>query len=211
MPGPRLTHQDRHTIAAALTQGLGYAEIARRLHRPTSTISREVTRNGGRHHYRADTAHHNTLQRAHRHTPHHDNPPQTTTTDTPAIQHFKTHYTTLMTDSGMPPIMSKVLISLLTSETGSHTSAELVELLHVSPASISKSVRYLEQLGLLRRQREPHQRRERYIMDDEGWIGAWLHALQVHKQLSDAAQLGAEAYGPHTTVGKRLQEWSAFS
>ena len=42
MPGGRLTQEDRRHIAAGLAEGLGYAEIARRLGRPTSTVSREV-------------------------------------------------------------------------------------------------------------------------------------------------------------------------
>lgn len=42
MPGARLTLEDRRQIAGWMTEGLGYAEIARRLGRPTSTISREV-------------------------------------------------------------------------------------------------------------------------------------------------------------------------
>ncbi|MFC7641200.1 helix-turn-helix domain-containing protein [Streptosporangium lutulentum] len=42
-----MTQQDRQRIAAGLTDGLSYAEIARRLDRPTSTITREITRNGG--------------------------------------------------------------------------------------------------------------------------------------------------------------------
>ncbi|NUT46387.1 MAG: helix-turn-helix domain-containing protein, partial [Saccharothrix sp.] len=47
MPGGRLTDEDRRDIAAGLALGLGYAEIARRLGRPTSTVTREVIRNGG--------------------------------------------------------------------------------------------------------------------------------------------------------------------
>ncbi|MFD9075860.1 helix-turn-helix domain-containing protein, partial [Streptomyces lasiicapitis] len=66
MPGGRLTHEDRLRVAAGLTDGLGYAEIARRLDRPTSTISREVARNGGPRGYRADHAHHATARRARR-------------------------------------------------------------------------------------------------------------------------------------------------
>lgn len=47
MPGGRLTQQERQQIALGLGDGLAYAEIARRLERPTSTITREVMRNGG--------------------------------------------------------------------------------------------------------------------------------------------------------------------
>ncbi|MFD0661872.1 helix-turn-helix domain-containing protein [Thermocatellispora tengchongensis] len=47
MPGGRLTYEDRQAIASGLADGLDYAEIARRLARPTSTVTREVARNGG--------------------------------------------------------------------------------------------------------------------------------------------------------------------
>ncbi|MFI6603640.1 helix-turn-helix domain-containing protein [Nonomuraea sp. NPDC050536] len=41
MAGGRLTYEDRRHIAAGLAKGLTYAEIARSLDRPTSTIGRE--------------------------------------------------------------------------------------------------------------------------------------------------------------------------
>ena len=39
MPGGRLTQQERQQIASGLADGLAYAEIARGLDRPTSTIT----------------------------------------------------------------------------------------------------------------------------------------------------------------------------
>ncbi|MFD0479385.1 helix-turn-helix domain-containing protein [Nonomuraea thailandensis] len=69
MPGGRLSQRDRHRIAAGLTDGLSYAEIARRLGRSTSTISREIGRNGGPGRYRPEQAHRATERRARRGTP----------------------------------------------------------------------------------------------------------------------------------------------
>ena len=66
MPGGRLTYQDRKKIAEALAEGISHAEIARRLGRPTSTVSREVNRNGGPDGYRPDQAHQATERRAQR-------------------------------------------------------------------------------------------------------------------------------------------------
>src|SRR3954452_23280506 len=66
MPGGRLTQRDRQQIALGLADDLPYAEIARRLDRPTSTVTREVMRNGGPGAYRADLAHRATERRAHR-------------------------------------------------------------------------------------------------------------------------------------------------
>src|SRR5688500_2987594 len=68
VPG-RLTQQERQRIAAGLDAGLSYAEIARRLGRPTSTISREIGRNGGPGAYRPQQAHRATARRARRGTP----------------------------------------------------------------------------------------------------------------------------------------------
>ncbi|MFC7646285.1 helix-turn-helix domain-containing protein [Streptosporangium lutulentum] len=64
MPGDRLTDEDRRHIAAGLAEGLGFAEIGRRLGRPASTVMREVTRNGGPDDYAAQRAQEATRQRA---------------------------------------------------------------------------------------------------------------------------------------------------
>ena len=48
MPGVRLGVEERETIALGLAREESFAELARRMGRPTSTISREVGRCGGR-------------------------------------------------------------------------------------------------------------------------------------------------------------------
>ena len=56
MPGVRMGAEERETIALGLAREDGFAEIARRMGRPTSTVSREVHRNGGRDAYRSTAA-----------------------------------------------------------------------------------------------------------------------------------------------------------
>lgn len=57
-PGPtRLSMADREEIRAGLARGETLTAIAGHLGRATSTISREVEKNGGRAHYRACSAH----------------------------------------------------------------------------------------------------------------------------------------------------------
>lgn len=51
-----LTEADREEISRGVAAAASFAAIGRRLHRPTSTISREVGRHGGRLGYRAATA-----------------------------------------------------------------------------------------------------------------------------------------------------------
>lgn len=51
-----LSAEDREEISRGLCAGRGIRQIARELGRPSSTVSREVARNGGRHRYRAAQA-----------------------------------------------------------------------------------------------------------------------------------------------------------
>jgi IS30 family transposase len=51
-----LTSAEREHISRGLAAAQSLRALARELHRPASTISREVTRNGGRTHYRATAA-----------------------------------------------------------------------------------------------------------------------------------------------------------
>lgn len=53
----RLSLDDRIEIRVGLELGLSYSELGRRLGRATSTISRDVAENGGRHRYRPLGAH----------------------------------------------------------------------------------------------------------------------------------------------------------
>ncbi len=61
-----LSLQDREEISRGLAVDESLASISRRLGRPTSTVSREVSRNGGRSHYRAARADRLTCERARR-------------------------------------------------------------------------------------------------------------------------------------------------
>jgi len=48
MPGRPLCAEEREEIRLGLAGDLAFAELARLLRRPTSTVSRDVWRNGGR-------------------------------------------------------------------------------------------------------------------------------------------------------------------
>ena len=52
----RLSIEDRETISRGLSANLSYAQIARQIGRPTSTVSREVKNNYGRYAYRCCSA-----------------------------------------------------------------------------------------------------------------------------------------------------------
>jgi DNA-binding transcriptional ArsR family regulator len=213
MPGGRLTQQERQQIALGLSDGLAYAEIARRLERPTSTITREVMRNGGPAGYRAELAHHATERRAHRRRPATPRgpglPAQADGRDPDAVREYEEAFTTLLMQQGVPKMMSRVLTCLYTSDAGSLTAAELVARLQVSPASISKAVTFLESQGLIRRERD-ERRRERYLADDDVFYQGMIAAARSNAQLSEIARQGVTLLGPDSPAAVRLENIARF-
>jgi len=214
MPGGRLTQQERQQIAAGLADGLAYAAIARRLDRPTSTITREVMRNGGPTGYRADLAHRATERRAHRRAQPAPRPSRSTAAphgrDDAAVREYEETFTTLLMQSGVPKMMARVLTCLYTSDSGSLTASDLVQRLDVSPASVSKAMTYLEVQGLARRERDEESRRERYVVDDDVWYQSMIAAARSNAQLAETARLGVTVLGPGTPAATRLENIARF-
>ncbi|MCM6777053.1 helix-turn-helix domain-containing protein [Nocardia sp. CDC159] len=196
MPGDRLTQDDRRFIAAGLAEGLGYAEIARRLGRPTSTVSREVSRNGGPGRYRPERAHRLATLRARRVRP------ATAEKGSPAdesesaeVTAFIAELTELLVQTGIPRMPARVLARIYLSDTGSSTAAELARVLRVSPASVSAAVALLESYELIRREREPGTRRDRYVLDNDAWYRSTVAGIRSTNRLAEAAQRGAALLG----------------
>ncbi|MEU6773998.1 helix-turn-helix domain-containing protein [Streptomyces sp. NPDC046759] len=213
MPGGRLTQQERQQIALGVADGLAYAEIARRLDRPTSTITREVMRNGGPTAYRADLAHRATEHRAHRRrqaAPRDPKAPaQAYGRDAEAVRAYEETFTTVLMASGMSKMMSRVLACLCISDTGSLTASELVQRLQVSAASVSKAIAFLESQGLVRRERD-ERRRERYVVDDDIWYQSMMASARSTAQLVDVARQGVGVLGPGTPAAARLENIARF-
>lgn len=214
MPGGRLQHEDRQLIAAGLAAGHGYAEIARQLDRPTSTITREVARNGGARGYRADHAHHATGSRARRRRP--VVPATTMATvdaygrDLEAVRQYAEQFAATLTGTGLSRMASRVLAHLYTTDSRSLTAAELVRELQVSPASISKAIGYLESLELVRREPDPRRRHEHYIVTEDIWIQAWKTSARANARWAETAQQGVKLFDPATPAGARLEKMSQF-
>lgn len=215
MPGGRLTQQERQQIALGLADDLAYAEIARRLDRPTSTVTREVMRNGGPTAYRADLAHRATEHRTHRRrqtapprAP--GTPPQTHGRDAEAVRAYEEVFTTIFMQSGLSKMTARVLVCLYTTDAGSLTAAELVQRLQVSPASVSKAVAFLESQGLIRRERD-ERRRERYLVDDDVMYQSTMASARATAHLADTARQGVAVLGPGTPAAGRLENIARFT
>jgi DNA-binding transcriptional ArsR family regulator len=213
MPGGRLTQQERQQIALGLADGLAYAEIARRLDRPTSTVTREVTRNGGPAAYRADLAHRATERRAHRRR---QSAPRGTETsplphgrDPEAVREYEESFTTVLMASGLPKMMARVLVSLYTTDEGTLTASELAQRLQVSPASVSKAIAFLETQDLVRRERD-ERRRERYLVDDDLWYQSMVASARSLVEVVESSRQGVAILGAGTPAGARLENVARF-
>ncbi|WBO69734.1 GbsR/MarR family transcriptional regulator [Streptomyces camelliae] len=213
MPGGRLTQPERQQIALGLADGLAYAEIARRLDRPTSTVTREVMRNGGPTAYRADLAHRATERRAHRRRQAAPRdaatPPQAHGRDAEAVREYEETLTTVFMQSGTPKMMARVMASLCISDAGSLTASELVQRLQVSPASISKAIAFLESQDLVRRDRD-ERRRERYSIDDDVWYQSMMASVRSTAQVAETARQGIDILVAGTPAATRLENIARF-
>ncbi|MCW6006665.1 helix-turn-helix domain-containing protein [Micromonospora sp. CPCC 205371] len=213
MPGGRLTQQERQQIALGVADSLAYAEIARRLDRPTSTITREVMRNGGPTAYRADLAHRATERRARRRRPAASrgprSAPQSNGRDAEAVAEYEETLTTVLMASGLPKMTARVLTCLFTTDAGSLSASQLAQHLQVSPASISKAIAFLESQSLVRRERD-ERRRDRYVVDDELFYQATIAGARSNDRLVQTARQGVAILGPHTPAANRLENIARF-
>ncbi|MFD9357878.1 helix-turn-helix domain-containing protein [Streptomyces sp. NPDC060031] len=204
MPGGRLTQRERQHIAAGLAGKLSYAEIARRLDRPTSTISREIARNGGPGGYRPQQAQLATVQRAQRGTP---APPRAAEAPGGTMEE---EIIELAVRSGLPRMTARVHVDLLLSEDGRRTAAELTRRLKVSPASVSVAVNFLVEHGYVRRERDPLRRRDIYVVDDDAWYHSIVISSRQTLEAAQASTAAVQTYGPESPVGQRLAKVGAF-
>ncbi|GAA2831148.1 GbsR/MarR family transcriptional regulator [Crossiella cryophila] len=214
MPAGRLTSQDRQHIAAGLAAGRGYADIARSLGRPTSTVTREVARNGGVAGYRAGDAQRASVRRARRRK---SAPARSAPTAADqygrapeAVAAAFAELTAMLTQTGLPQMAASVFACLYATDSGSLTAAELVRRLRVSPASVSKAVGYLEAQELIRRERDTSGRRERYVLGGDLWYRSLLASAQRNTLLAEGARRTATILGSDTPAGARLADASEF-
>jgi DNA-binding transcriptional ArsR family regulator len=130
--------------------------------------------------------------------------------DDEAVARFVENFATVLVESGLPRMPSRVFVALLATDSGRLTAAELAELLQVSPAAISGAVRYLTQFYMISRVRDPGTRRDQYRVDDDVWYEAILHRDQLLARWRRSGQEGVDALGPDSPAGRRMAETIAF-
>jgi DNA-binding transcriptional regulator GbsR (MarR family) len=130
--------------------------------------------------------------------------------DAEAVSRFVESFAAQLVEAGMPRMPARVFGALLASDEGMLTSAELGEQLKISPAAVSGAVRYLSQVHMVSREREPGSRRERYRVHADQWYEALTNREAVIKRWEDALRDGVTSLGSTTPAGRRIAETLAF-
>ena len=130
--------------------------------------------------------------------------------DEEAVGRFVEWFALTLAEAGFPRMAARVFVGILTADDGRRTAAELAELLQISPAAVSGGVRYLVQVGLAIREREPGQRRDHYRVHDDLWYEAITREGEMFARWEKGLCQGVEALGADTPAGARVDETRQF-
>jgi predicted transcriptional regulator len=130
--------------------------------------------------------------------------------DDDAVARFVERFALVLTEAGMTRMPSRVFVQLLATDDGKATAAELAQALHVSPGAISGAVRYLDQVGLVVKRRDPGERRDHYEVTDDLWYEVYANRDKQFAEWGRTLADGIEAVGPDTPAGRRLAQTRRF-
>ncbi|MFI9170934.1 GbsR/MarR family transcriptional regulator [Streptomyces lincolnensis] len=130
--------------------------------------------------------------------------------DQEAVAKFVESFAAQLVEAGMQRMSARVFAALLSSDEGVMTSSELGEQLKISPAAVSGAVRYLSQVHMVSREREPGSRRERYRVRGDQWYEALTNREAIIRRWEGALREGVSSLGADTPAGRRMAETLAF-
>lgn len=130
--------------------------------------------------------------------------------DSESILRFVERFALVLTESGMARMPARVFTALLVTDSGRLTAQELADTLRVSPAAISGAVRYLEQVSMVYRGREPGHRRDHYRVGSDLWYEMIMRRDRVLTRWVDSAREAVDLLGENTPAGARMAETLEF-
>jgi DNA-binding transcriptional regulator GbsR (MarR family) len=130
--------------------------------------------------------------------------------DDAAVSAFVERFSSSLVDSGWPRMPARVFVTLLASETPALNAAQLAERLQVSPAAISGAVRFLLQLDLASRDREPGSRRDMFRVEGDVWSRVIEQEMRATTKWRAYINTGIDAVGEGTPAAVRLTDMVDF-
>jgi predicted transcriptional regulator len=132
------------------------------------------------------------------------------TRDDEAVQRYAEQFGNVLAETGWPRMSARAFTAILTSEEGRLTAAELADRLQASPAAISGAVRYLLQLRLATREREPGSRRDVYVVQDDFWYQSMMRQDQSLVRWEEILNQMLQATDPGTPSDRRIRATLGF-
>jgi DNA-binding transcriptional regulator GbsR (MarR family) len=120
------------------------------------------------------------------------------------IRRFVERFADVLSAGGMPRMPARVFARILVEDDGQLTAREIAERLNVSAAAVSGAVRYLLQVGMLARTREPGERRDHYRVHDDVWPEMYTQQAALLRRWIETADDGATLLGADSPAGRRL-------
>jgi DNA-binding transcriptional regulator GbsR (MarR family) len=130
--------------------------------------------------------------------------------DDEAVQRYAEQFGNLLAETGWPRMAARVFAAILGSAQGRLTAAELSEQLQASPAAISGAVRYLLQMRLASRERDPGSRRDVYLIQDDFWYQSMMRQDTFLTRWEESVQQMLNAAGEGTVTDRKLRATLGF-
>ncbi|WP_457134618.1 GbsR/MarR family transcriptional regulator [Mycobacteroides abscessus] len=116
----------------------------------------------------------------------------------------------MLSSHGMQRMTSRVLATLLFTETPSMTAADLAELLQASAGSISTAMKALTSVGLVEQVPVPGSRRDHFRLRNDAWATMYTNQNEVIAAMQQAAEAGVAGTAPGGLAHRRLTQMRDF-
>jgi hypothetical protein len=122
------------------------------------------------------------------------------------VLRFVERFGSVLVESGLPRMPAWIFAALLATDSGSLTSAEMCDLLQVSPAAISGGARYLIGVGMIRREGQPGSNRHHYRVPQDVWDSVFRDRDRILERWTAAFKDGVDLLGAETPAGARMAD-----
>lgn len=130
--------------------------------------------------------------------------------DPDASPEYISRVASALASAGFPRMPANVLMTLTGAAEPALTADRLGARLGASAAAISGAVRYLENLGMVRRHRAPGERRYSWEITDGGWYTATLQNTDLYGYLVRLSTEELERLPEGSPVRRRIADFADF-
>jgi DNA-binding transcriptional regulator GbsR (MarR family) len=130
--------------------------------------------------------------------------------DDEAVQRYAEGFGNLLAETGWPRMSARVFAAILASDEGRMTAAQLAEQLQASPAAVSGAVRFLLQLRMATREREPGSRRDVYVVQDDFWYDSMMRQDRYLSRWRESLNQLQASVGKGTAAERRIRGTIGF-